>query len=202
VYPYGVSATVSGTKWDARAAIIDASPLRARRVFSPGNPPRFANVVVGGGVTPLTGFRVGASVTRGGWKRADEQPLSSARLDATVVTVETEWAFRYTKLAGEWTRDAIETTRTPVVAQGWYVQGQQTLSARWFVAGRVERIGGPSSTLVPAVTSSFRGLEETVGYRMTPEVTFRVSHRARRQFGQGQYVNQVSGSIVWARRWF
>ena len=33
IYPYGVSATVSGAKWDARAALIDVSPLRARRIF-------------------------------------------------------------------------------------------------------------------------------------------------------------------------
>ena len=34
-------------------AIIDTSPLRARRIFAQSNPPRFANVVVGGGITPI-----------------------------------------------------------------------------------------------------------------------------------------------------
>ena len=76
IYPYGVSATVSGDKWDARAALIDVSPLRTRRIFAETNPPRFANVVVGGGVTPIVGLRFGASVTRGGWKSADERPVS------------------------------------------------------------------------------------------------------------------------------
>ncbi len=63
---------------------------------------------------------------------------------ATIVTVEAELSFRYTKLLGEWVRDTIETppatTRSP---SGWYVQGQQTLTPRWFVAGRVERMIGP-----------------------------------------------------------
>jgi hypothetical protein len=46
------------------------------------------------------------------------------------------------------------------------------------------------------------GMEETLGYRLTPDLTFRVSHRARRQFAQTDFVNQVLGSIVWARRWY
>ena len=38
VYPYGASATVSGARWDARAAVIDTSPLRTRRVFAEHQP--------------------------------------------------------------------------------------------------------------------------------------------------------------------
>ena len=70
VYAYGATATVSGEHWDARAAFIDTSPLRTRRIFSSTNLPRFDNVVIGGGVTPFVGLRVGASVTHGGWQRA------------------------------------------------------------------------------------------------------------------------------------
>jgi hypothetical protein len=203
IYPYGISATVSGAKWDARAALIDVSPLRTRRIFSDTNPPRFANVVVGGGVTPIVGLRFGASVTRGGWKRADERPVSDETLDATVISVETEFAFRYTKLAGEYTRDILTTTTGESVSAGWYLQGQQTLTPRWFVAARVERIGGTvRDPLLTPTVSSFMGVEETVGYRLTPDLTFRLSHRARRQFAQTDFVNQMLGSIVWARRWY
>src|SRR4029078_1476385 len=70
VYPLGVSSTVSGTHWDARGAIIDTSPLRTRRTFGSADPPRLTNVVIGGGVTPIVGLRVGGSVTRGAWRRA------------------------------------------------------------------------------------------------------------------------------------
>jgi len=203
IYPFGVSATLSGTKWDARAAVIDVSPLRARRIFGDVNPPRFANVVVGGGVTPVVGLRFGASVTRGGWKRADELPASADTLDATIVTVETEFAFGYTKLAGEYTRDILTTTTGEAVSAGWYVQGQQTLTPRWFVAARVERIGAPEhDPLMAPDVGSFLGVEETVGYRLTPDLTFRLSHRARRPFAQTAFANQMFGSIVWARRWF
>ena len=55
IYPYGVNATVSSQWWDARVAIIDTSPLRTRRIFAEANPPRFTNVVFGGGITPVGG---------------------------------------------------------------------------------------------------------------------------------------------------
>lgn len=203
IYPYGVTATVSGSKWDARVAVIDTSPMRSRRVFGSVKPPRFANVVVGGGVTPVVGLRVGASVTQGGWKRAAERPLSADTLDATVISVETEYSFRFTKFAGEWTRDALDTTTGRSVAIGWYVQGQHVLSPRWFAAGRLERIGAPEADpLVRLPASAFLGAEQTLGYRLTPDVTFRLSHRARRTFAQEPFDNQMLGSVVWARRWF
>lgn len=211
VYPYGVQATASGTHWDARAAAMDTSPLRTRRIFSPTNPPRFANVVVGGGVTPFVGFRVGASVTHGAWQHDGESPSITEDRRATIVTIKSDLAFRYTKLAGEWTRDGIETSTGGRVASGWFVQGQQTLSAHWFVAGRAERMQAPAvfwldgsqtpleSPLV--VKQRLSGVEETLGYRITPELTLRTGHRARKEFGRDGFVHTFSVSAVWWRRW-
>jgi hypothetical protein len=202
IYPLGVSTTVSGTHWDLRGAVIDTSPVRARRTFG-NNPPRFTNIVVGGGITPIVGLRVGGSMTRGPWRAADELPLSPSDRMATVVTVEAEWAFRYTKLQGEWTRDRLETNLGHAVESGWYVQGQQTLTARWFVAGRVERLDGPPLLAQPlGPRQTFAGAEETVGFRITPEITLRASYRARRLFSQPDYLHQAMASVVWARRWF
>jgi hypothetical protein len=205
MYPFGAQVTVSGTHWDARGALIDMSPLRPREVFADTNPPRFANLVVGGGVTPFVGFRVGATVAHGGWQRAGESLRNTAERDATIVTVESEFSFRYTKLTGEWVRDSIDTSGGTRVASGWYVQGQQTLAPRWFVAGRVERISPPS--LPPGATGTIpgdlAGVEETLGFRVTPEITLRLGHRARRPFGVNQpgFVHQGAVSVVWWRRW-
>ena len=202
-YPYGVSATVSGAKWDARAAVIDTSPLRSRRIIGTNTTPRFANVVVGGGVTPMIGLRVGGSVTRGGWRREIESPMSTRTLDATLVTVEVDYSFRYSRVIGEWTRDMLATTTGRSVAAGWYIQGQQVLTPRFFLAARIERIGAPESDpLLLPVVDAFAGTEEVLGFRLTPDLTFRVGHRARRPFGQTAYVNQAAASIVWAHRWF
>ncbi|MEP6782930.1 MAG: hypothetical protein ABI983_04615, partial [Acidobacteriota bacterium] len=51
-YPLGVKVTVSGAKWDARAAITDSSAIRGRPLFGQNRQPWMTNVVVGAGVTP------------------------------------------------------------------------------------------------------------------------------------------------------
>ena len=58
-------------------------------------------------------------MTQGGWKAADERPLSPDTLDATVVTIEGEYAFRFTKLAGEWTRAAALEQGNEQWAEAW-----------------------------------------------------------------------------------
>lgn len=203
IYPYGVNATVSARRWDARAAVIDTSPLRTRRIFAGTNPPRFTNVVIGAGVTPLVGLRIGAAVTHGGWLQAGESPAVSESHDATVVTVETEYSVAYTKVAGEWTHDTFGTSHGETSANGWFVQGQQTLTPRWFAAARVEAIAAPS--LAPATGTfdrlSFRGTEEVVGFRLSPGITIRAGHRAREAFGSSAYIHAATVSVVWWRRW-
>jgi hypothetical protein len=205
VYPIGVSATVSSLRWDLRAAAIDTSPVRTRRIFaddSPPNPPRFANIVMGGGVTPVVGFRVGASLAHGGWLKAGETPLVIADRSATVITVESEFSFRFTKIMGEWVRDRLETGTGTRVAHGGFVQAQQTLSPRWFVAGRVERMSAPAASPVDdVVTQRFTGVEETLGFRVAPEVTLRFSHRAREAFGARGFAHTAAVSVVFWKRW-
>jgi hypothetical protein len=201
VYPFGGQVTVSGQRWYGRAGVIDTSPLRRRRIFSRTNPPRFTNVVIGGGVTPVVGFHVGASVTHGGWMRPGEGPAVTSQLNATVITLESEFSVAHTRLAAEWVRDLIETSIDDRTASGWFIQGQQTLAPRWFVAGRVERMASPLVTPLVVQHQRLVGFEEVLGFRLTPEITLRVGHRARRGFGQTAYVHQAETSIVWWRRW-
>jgi hypothetical protein len=203
LYPYGVSATASTRWWDARAAVIDTSPLRMRRVFAQTNPPRFANVVLGAGITPFIGFRVGASITRGGWQHAGESPAVTEDRSATIVAIESEFSYRYTKVSGEWVRDTIETATGPMTPSGWFVQGQQTLSPRWFVAGRAERTDAPALVAATGALEErhFTGFETIVGYRLTPELTLRGGHRAREFFGSPTFDHAAVASIVWGRRW-
>jgi hypothetical protein len=201
IYPLGGQVSLSGRRWDARAAIIDSSPLRRRGVFANPKPPRFANVVIGGGVTPLVGLHIGSSVTRGGWLRAGESPTSPADRDATVVSVESEYELGYTKLAAEWVRSSMDTSSGTRVGSGWFAQVQHILAPRWFVAGRVERIEAPLVLPTGVQMQRLTGVEEVVGFRLTPEVTVRGGHRARQTFGQATTVHQFSMSLVWWRRW-
>src|SRR5919106_1550974 len=64
-YPLGAKVTVSGSRWDARAAVTDSSPIRGRPFFGDNKPPRMANVVAGVGFTPRIGLRFGAAVGTG-----------------------------------------------------------------------------------------------------------------------------------------
>jgi hypothetical protein len=207
IYPLGAQGTVSATHWDARIAVIDTSPLRLRRVFAipdpplfAGNPPRFTNVVIGGGVTPFVGFRIGATMTHGGWLKAGESAASPAGRSATLINIETELAFRHTSLAGEWIHDALDTSLGTRDTSGWYVQGAQNLTPRLFVAGRYDKI----ATVLPLTTDptlDFRNTEQTIGYRLTPELTLRASHRMRQAFGRTTWDHLEAVSIVWYRRW-
>jgi hypothetical protein len=201
LYPFGIQVSVSQLRWDARAAVIDMSPLRPREVFGDANPPRFANVVIGGGITPIVGFRVGGSVTRGGWQKAGENAFVVEDRAATIVTVESEFSFRFTKLTGEWVRDTLDTAGGDRVYSGWFVQGQQAIGARWFVAGRAERMAGPLVLPLGVFEQRFKGFEETVGYRVTPEITLRAGHRMRQGFGRTGYDHVGLASVVWWRRW-
>jgi hypothetical protein len=201
IYPLGGQVTFSGMRWDARAAVIDTSPLRRRRVLSGVNPPRFGNLVVGGGVTPVVGLRFGASVTQGGWASAGESPVATEDREATIVAVETEFAFAFTKLAAEWVRDTIETSAGRQVASGWFVQGYQTLAPRWFVGARVERMDSPVVLPTAVDEQDLTNTEEVLGFRLTPELTLRGGHRARRGFGRPGFDHQVEISLVWWKRW-
>jgi hypothetical protein len=207
IYPLGAQATMSARHWDTRVAVIDTTPLRIRRVFGTpnpplfaGNPPRFPNVVIGGGITPFVGFRVGAAVTRGGWLRAGESPAITTSRDATLVNLETELAFRHTSLAGEWVHDALETSFGTRSTEGWYVQGAQAIAPRWFVAGRYDRIR-TTLAVAAATKQDFRSTEQTLGFRVTTEITLRLSHRMREPFGGTDWIHTGALSVVWYRRW-
>ena len=207
IYPLGAQATVSARHWDTRVALIDSSPLRGRRVFGnpnpplfAGNPPRFPNVVIGAGVTPFVGFRVGAALTHGGWLRAGEAPTITDDRDANLVNIEAELAFRHTSLAGEWVHDALETSLGTRSTAGWYVQGSQAVAPRWFVAGRFDDIRTPLP-VAAATEQNFRSTEQTLGFRVTPEITLRLSHRMREPFGTTDWIHTGAFSVVWYRRW-
>ena len=214
IYPYGGQATLSGTHWDVRGGVMDTSPMRVRRIFASveplarppqftGNPPQFTNAFFGAGVTPFVGFRLGTSVTHGGWLKAGESRFVTANHDATVVTVESEFSFLYTKLSGEWTHDAVGTDAGDRAASGWFLQGQQTLTPRWFVAGRVEHMASPAVLAAGIVDQRFNANQLTLGYRLTPELTLRLEHRLIQPFAATDvpYDRRFAASIVWWKRW-
>jgi hypothetical protein len=204
-YPLGAQLTVSTTRLDARAAVINSAPTRAYLLGAPTNPRQTPAVVFGGGITPMTGLRFGASFAHGEYATREEitLPVSEGR-SMTMAGGEGELEFGYTKIRGEIVRTAFETSTQTAVAYEWFVQGIQTLSPRWFLAGREEGTSAPPliSGIVVGQRTNFEVFEATAGFRVNPEITLRGSYDARRFYGSTNWDNQAGVSIVWARRWW
>jgi hypothetical protein len=91
--------------------------------------------VVGGGISPRQGMRIGAAAA---WGRSGDRNVSDPY---TLVNIEGEHAFGYTKVSGEPTHDRFETPSGNRAARGATLQVRQTLTPRLFVT--VERPPSP-----------------------------------------------------------
>ena len=202
-YPLGAKVTFSGARWDARAAVVDSSPVRGRSLFGDNKPPRMANFVAGAGFTPRIGLRFGFAVAAGDYA-AEQEVRDKSRGDrrATVAQVEGEWAFRYTRIAGEflWTTRELATSDSHV--DGGWIEFTQTLHPRIFVAARYDDQWTDWTS--PADQAQrhepYRRLEATVGFRLIPEVTFRASYMTRKGYVVGFWDDQFLASVVVAKR--
>ncbi|MEO8680706.1 MAG: hypothetical protein ABI665_16770 [Vicinamibacterales bacterium] len=201
-YPFGGQFTVAGSKWDARAAIVDSSPVRGRPFFGANKPPRMMNVVAGGGVTPRIGLRLGASFAQGPFaKQTEVRDPSKGDREATLAQVEGEWSFGYTRLAGEWLWTWREAAIDEARAHGGWIEVTQTLTPRIFSAVRYDdqrtwwtEAGGRGRV------EDYRRVEATLGYRLTRDVTLRASYLTRKGYVVFFWDDQVLASVVFARK--
>ena len=199
-YPMGAQVSASMQTWDARVAVVDSSPIRGRSMMGQSERPRLANLVVGGGITPRVGLRLGASIAHGGYAASTEvQNPSAGTRDATIRQVEGEWSFGYTRIAGEylWTRREMAVASARV--DGGWIEATQTLSPRWFTAARYDY--QHTSWTIPSGAAShepYQRVEATAGLRLTPDVTLRGSYLTRHGYVVSFWDDQVLASIVWA----
>jgi hypothetical protein len=202
-YPFGLQVTASAATWDVRAAVTDSSPIRGRPVFGDNLPPRMVNLMLGGGFTPRVGLRFGAAVARGAYAAAHEvrDPSRGDRI-ASLVQVEGEWSFGYTRLAGEWLWTSREMAAGAARVDGGWVEATQTLGPRWFAAARYDdqrtKWRNPAE---PAPRSDpYRRLETTLGFRAAPEVTLRLSYMTRKGYVVSFWDDQMLASVVFAKK--
>ena len=204
-YPLGTQLTFSTTKWDARAAVVNSAPTRAYVINRDGNPRSTPVVVTGGGVTPIGGLRLGAAIASGVYVRGDELTVPSDQdREFKMFNVEGDYAFGYTRISGEVTQTRFSTAIGDATARGWFVQGTQTLSPRWFVAARQEGVSAPPllTAVTPAPRRTFHASEATVGYRLSRDLTLRSSFMSRKAYTRTAWDQQVGLSVVWAKRWW
>jgi len=204
-YPLGAQLTLSSGKWDGRAAVVNSAPTRIYAVGAVTNPRQTPVFVTGGGVTPIIGLRLGASLAHGLYATPEEitVPVTEGRV-MTMAAGEGEWAFAGTKISGEILRTGFETRAGTSVAYEWFIQGQQTLTPRWFVAARHEGTSAPPlvSGIVVGSRTEFLAVEGTGGFRVNRDITLRGSYFRRRAYGATAWTEQVGISVVWARRWW
>ena len=203
-YPFGTQITLSSATWDARVAFTDSSPVRGRPFFGDHKPPRLLNTVVGGGVTPRTGLRVGAAFAAGPWASATEvRDKSKGDRQATMAQVEGEWSFGHTRLGGEWIWTWRETAVDDYArVHGGWIELMQTLAPRWFMAVRYDdqATWWESQASGAYRMEGYRRVETGVGYRLTRDVTLRGSYLTRKGYVVSFWDDQVLGSLVFSRR--
>lgn len=205
-YPLGAQATVSTLTLDARAAIVSSAPTRTWVINGRRQPEAAPVLIAGAGITPRVGLRIGVAVAHGAYATRDELTTIAQgdERQTTIVNVEGEYSFGYTRVAGEFTRNRLDTNVGAETAYAWFIQGAQTLTPRWFVAARQEGTSAPPlrSGIVPGQRTSFHTSEATVGFRFHRDLTARASFMARRSFGRTTWDQQAGVSLVWARRWW
>ena len=204
-YPFGAQATVSSRRWDARLAAIDGSPVRGRSMLGSNRPPRLLNMVAGFGVTPRVGLRLGAAVAHGAYASVREvRDQSHGDRDATMVQVEGEWSFGYTKIVGEWVRSVLETARHDALTHGYWLEATRTLAPRLFVAARwdwqyfeYQPPGNPT-----LAEQRYKRFETNLGIRVSPDVTLRAGYLGREGYVVFHWDDQFIASLVWQKRIF
>jgi hypothetical protein len=201
-YPLGAQVTASTMRWDARAAVVHTAPTRSYVLNGDGNPRTAPTVVIGGGITPHIGLRLGAAVAHGVYAAAEELavPQDEGR-NVTMIAVEGEYAVRFTKVSAEFVRDRFETSAGSHAAYAWFVQGTQTLTPRLFAAARQEGASAPPRPGFAAPRRDMHVTEATVGYRIAPSFTLRGSFIARKAYTRSIWDQQAAVSLVWSQRW-
>ena len=195
IYPVGVMMNTSATHWDARAAVIDRAPAD---FFRTEGAPRRGNAIVGGGISPRQGMRLGAAAA---WGRSGDANISEPYV---LVNIEGEYAFDYTKISGEWTRDRFDTVTGDRLATGWTLQAKQTLTPRMYVHSRATMMESLVTTAIPGILDdgAYRAVDTTLGYLVTPEATLRLGHAVMKRWNVSDVDHQIGLSIVWAKRWW
>jgi len=207
-YPLGAMASVSGDKWDARGGVTDGTPARNRKMMSSNRPKAEPQLVMGGGMTPIAGLRLGAGYAHGIYRAATEAsasaplPQTEAR-SATVFNLEGEYAIGYTRLAGEWIYDRFETvTTTPAVARGFLVEAVRTLTPRWYVAGRVTRASTPVFTSGTRVRRSTGTVDSNIGFRLSPDLLVKAGYQGARSYTRTDWDHSAAVSFVVSKGFF
>jgi hypothetical protein len=186
LYPYGVTVSGAAASLDYRAGVVSL-PM-THEDYSPA-PSHAARPVIGIGITPFIGVRLGLGYT---WGPYLNDTLTSTQLDGRkwssyqqrVLVADLAASYGYFELFAEAGASAYDVPRTaePVEGLAYFVEGKYTFTPRVFVALRLERNDYPfirpvSPTFWVARKTDFHNEELGVGYRIGASTLVKVSYR-------------------------
>lgn len=193
-YPLGLVAATGGTRWDLRGGVVDASPVRRRGVIHTDGAVRSPQPVVGGGWSPATGLRLGATFVRGIYDRRAEGLRWVSRA-ASVSTFEVELERRHTALTGELVRSRFEIASGTVASTAGFVDVRHALSPRWTVTGRYD-----GAVAAGSVGSRLDTVQAAASFRLTHEVALRAGVVRQRTYYEPWHTTVGVGLVVSTRR--
>ena len=141
VYPLGLMVSGERGKFDYRAAALSLPPTH--RDYVP-DPDVALRPVIGAGVTPFTGFRIGVSATSGPYLNGD---LTTGQLNGRdwkdyrnrVIATDVQYGYGHFDLRGEFAIAEFEVPRRGRIdGPAGYVEARATLTPRVFIAARGE----------------------------------------------------------------
>jgi hypothetical protein len=187
-YPLAIEVSGEMRHFDYRAAMVSlpASHLD----YVPRPTPRL-RPAIGGGFTPMTGLRIGASFTIGPYLN---NSYSSAALagrswtayDQRIAALDFAFAHGYLETHAEYARGSYDVPgrATAIVGATYYGEVKYTLSPRFFVAARAERnrypFIRPFGTNWVARITDFTDGEIGGGFRLTASTLLKASARGDR----------------------
>jgi hypothetical protein len=189
-YPYGVKLSGELGRFDYRAGLLTLPPTHEN--YTP-LPKARLRPAIGGGVTPMTGLRIGASFTVGPYLNTSftpaqlhDQPWTD--FQQRVVALDLAYAHGYLETHAEAARGSYDVPGRATSIVGWtyYGEAKYTLSPRWFVAARLERNDYPfirafgTNTTWTARLTDFVDGEAGVGYRLSAGTLLKTSIRVDR----------------------
>jgi len=198
-YPLGVVAATGATRWDLRGGVVDASPVRRRGVIDSDGAHLAPQVLVGGGWSPATGLRIGATYVRGDYDRRGEGPTRVSRV-ASVAALELDLERRHTAITGELLRSSFDIAGGDVEALAGFVEVRHALSVRWTVAGRYDGAAAPRRLAAAgAIGSRLDAVQAAVSFRLTRDVAVRGGMLRERTYYEPWHTAAGVGLVVSAR---
>jgi hypothetical protein len=170
---------------------------KASEVTDPSRGDRIATVV-GLDADYSVGYtRAYVDWVRNAYQRASDSAVATSLTATAVRTLSPRW-FAAARLQRQTTSNLLEAEAYPGDFGGYETSNDGGGSNGYAYHASLPRYAAEWVDAGPAAALS---LESIVGYRLTPDMTFRFGYLGYRVFGDSEIEHHATASVVWVRRW-